>query len=210
MQTRKKLKPFVIPVIYSIVTITMLISLMFLIQNLLNVNKNPLTYITSGTIAEDIVPVVSEKKTIIRPYTDQDVKILQNFYDYKGECARSHTARTISGGIFSSQNSGVDYGKGSTFDVVAILEGTVIKVKQDDILGKIVEIRHSNDLIGSYQCLGETELKENDTVSQGQKIGTSGSCNISKNLGDHLHFEITSKGEVINPEAIYDKQLNEI
>ncbi len=207
MQTRKKLKPFVIPVIYSIVTITMLISLMFLIQNLLNVNKNPLTYITSGTIAEDIVPVVSEKKTIIRPYTDQDVKIVQNFYDYKGEKQNQENSLIFYENTYL-QNSGVDYGKGSTFDVVAILEGTVIK--QDDILGKIVEIRHSNDLIGSYQCLGETELKENDTVSQGQKIGTSGSCNISKNLGDHLHFEITSKGEVINPEAIYDKQLNEI
>ena len=209
MQTRKKLKPFVIPVIYSIVTITMLISLMFLIQNLLNVNKNPLTYITSGTIAEDIVPVVSEKKTIIRPYTDQDVKIVQNFYDYKGEKQNQENSLIFYENTYL-QNSGVDYGKGSTFDVVAILEGNVIKVKQDDILGKIVEIRHSNDLIGSYQCLGETELKENDTVSQGQKIGTSGSCNISKNLGDHLHFEITSKGEVINPEAIYDKQLNEI
>lgn len=209
MQTRKKLKPFVIPVIYSIVTITMLISLMFLIQNLLNVNKNPLTYITSGTIAEDIVPVVSEKKTIIRPYTDQDVKIVKNFYDYKGEKQNQENSLIFYENTYL-QNSGVDYGKGSTFDVVAILEGTVIKVKQDDILGKIVEIRHSNDLIGSYQCLGETELKENDTVSQGQKIGTSGSCNISKNLGDHLHFEITSKGEVINPEAIYDKQLNEI
>lgn len=209
MQTRKKLKPFVIPVIYSIVTITMLISLMFLIQNLLNVNKNPLTYITSGTIAEDIVPVVSEKKTIIRPYTDQDVKIVQNFYDYKGEKQNQENSLIFYENTYL-QNSGVDYGKGSTFDVVAILEGTVIKVKQDDILGKIVEIRHSNDLIGSYQCLGETELKENDTVSQGQKIGTSGSCNISKNLGDHLHFEITSKGEVINPEVIYDKQLNEI
>ena len=209
MQTRKKLKPFVIPVIYSIVTITMLISLMFLIQNLLNVNKNPLTYITSGTIAEDIVPVVSEKKTIIRPYTDQDVKIVQNFYDYKGEKQNQENSLIFYENTYL-QNSGVDYGKGSTLDVVAILEGTVIKVKQDDILGKIVEIRHSNDLIGSYQCLGETELKENDTVSQGQKIGTSGSCNISKNLGDHLHFEITSKGEVINPEAIYDKQLNEI
>lgn len=209
MQTRKKLKPFVIPVIYSIVTITMLISLMFLIQNLLNVNKNPLTYITSGTIAEDIVPVVSEKKTIIRPYTDQDVKIVQNFYDYKGEKQNQENSLIFYENTYL-QNSGVDYGKRSTFDVVAILEGTVIKVKQDDILGKIVEIRHSNDLIGSYQCLGETELKENDTVSQGQKIGTSGSCNISKNLGDHLHFEITSKGEVINPEAIYDKQLNEI
>ena len=137
MQTRKKLKPFVIPVIYSIVTITMLISLMFLIQNLLNVNKNPLTYITSGTIAEDIVPVVSEKKTIIRPYTDQDVKIVQNFYDYKGEKQNQENSLIFYENTYL-QNSGVDYGKGSTFDVVAILEGTVIKVKQDDILGKIV------------------------------------------------------------------------
>ena len=130
MQTRKKLKPFVIPVIYSIVTITMLISLMFLIQNLLNVNKNPLTYITSGTIAEDIVPVVSEKKTIIRPYTDQDVKIVQNFYDYKGEKQNQENSLIFYENTYL-QNSGVDYGKGSTFDVVAILEGTVIKVKQD-------------------------------------------------------------------------------
>ena len=126
----------------------MLISLMFLIQNLLNVNKNPLTYITSGTIAEDIVPVVSEKKTIIRPYTDQDVKIVQNFYDYKGEKQNQENSLIFYENTYL-QNSGVDYGKGSTFDVVAILEGTVIKVKQDDILGKIVEIRHSNDLIGS-------------------------------------------------------------
>lgn len=209
MKTRKKLKPFVLPVLYSIVTISMIVSLMFLIQTLTNVNKNPITYITSSTLIDDVKPVVSEIKTIIRPYADNNVVIAQNFYDYKAEKESQEKSLILYENTYL-QNSGVDYSKTDTFDVISILDGTVINVVEDDILGKIIEIQHTNDLIASYQCLGEIEINKNDNVSQGQKLGTSGICNISKALGNHLHFEVTSKGEIINPESIYDKNIDEI
>lgn len=56
-------------------------------------------------------------------------------------------------------NSGVDYGGKENFEVVSILDGTVIDVKEDDLLGKIVEIRHSNEMISVYQSLSEVTVK---------------------------------------------------
>jgi stage II sporulation protein Q len=65
-------------------------------------------------------------------------------------------------------------------------------------------------MISSYQCLGDISVKENDTVTTGEIIATSGTCNISKNLGNHLHLEISKEGKMINPESIYDKEITEL
>ena len=105
--------------------------------------------------------------------------------------------------------SGGDYGMGSEFDVISILDGTVMEVLEDDIMGKTVKIKHSNDLVSVYQSLGSIDVKENDTVSQGMVIGKSGTSNVSRDLGNHLHFEVYYQGKVINPENCYDKLVNE-
>lgn len=209
MNTRKRLKPFVIPMLYGVVTVSLLVSLMFLVTSLMNTNYDPLTYITSGTLVDEIIPVVSENKTVIRPYTDTDIKILQSYYDYKGDKETQENSLIYYENTYM-QNSGVDYGKKDKFDIVSILQGTVIDIIDDNILGKTVEVQHTNNVIASYQCLSDVTISKNDVLSQGQKIGTSGVCNISKSLGNHLHFEVTSKGEIINPETIYDKNINEI
>ncbi len=209
MQVKSKLRPYVIPTLYGIVTISLLVSLMFLVNTLTDVNNIPINYITASTIAEDITPVVGVKKVVIKPYIDEDVKILQNFYDYKGNKETQENSLIYYENTYL-QNSGIDYGKEESFDIVSILNGTVVDIIEDNVLGKIVQIQHTNDVIGSYQCLNEITISKNDTVSQGQKIGTSGTCNIAKELGNHLHFEVTSKGEIINPETIYDKNINEI
>ena len=209
MQKTRKLKPFVLPMLYGVVTISLVVSLMFLISTLLDINYNPLTYITSSTITDDVVPVVSEKKLVIRPYLDKDVTIFQNYYDYKGEKDTQEKSLIYYENTYI-QNSGIDYGKTDTFDIVAILNGTVVDIIEDDILGKIVEIQHTNNIIGTYQCLGDITINKNDTILQGEKIGTSGTCNIAKSLGNHLHFEVTNNGEIINPETIYEKNIDEL
>lgn len=209
MQKTRKLKPFVLPMLYGIVTISLVVSLMFLISTLIDVNYNPLTYITSSTITDDVVPVVSEKKSVIRPYLDKDITILQNYYDYQGEKATQEKSLIYYENTYI-QNSGIDYGKKDVFDIVAILNGTVVDIIEDDILGKIVEIQHTNNIIGTYQCLGDITINKNDTILQGEKIGTSGTCNIAKSLGNHLHFEVTNNGEMINPETIYEKNIDEL
>lgn len=208
MQKKVKLKPFVLPTIYGILTISVVISLFLIGQNLLK-TKIPVTYITSSTITEDVEPVISVPKTIQRPYHDEDIKILQNFYDKDSDKETQQNSLIFYEDTYL-QNSGIDYGKETTFDVYGIYDGIVIDVIEDDILGNIVQVQHTNDIIASYQCLGSIKVNKNDTITSGQIIGTSGTCNISKNLGNHLHLEISNKGKMINPESVYDKKIEEL
>ena len=208
MKKKVKLKPFVMPTIYGIVTISLAASLFFLGNSLLK-EKVPVTYITSSTLTEDVEPVISETKKIKRPYIEEDVKILQNFYDNTSDKKVQENSLIFYENTYL-QNSGIDYGKENVFDVYSIYDGTIVNIEENDILGSIIEIEHSNNLIASYQCLGNIKVKENDTVTVGEIIATSGTCNISKNLGNHLHLEISKEGKMINPESIYDKEITEL
>ena len=162
------------------------------------------------TIFDDVIPVVNEEETIIkRPYLDDSIKILKGYYDYKDDSESQENSLIYSENTYI-QNSGVSYGNGEVFDVISILDGIVIDVKEDNLLGKIIEIRHSNDLISIYQSLGEVNYKINDAVVQGDVIGKSGISNISPELNNHLHFELIVNGLTVNPENYYDKNLNDL
>lgn len=208
MQKKVKLKPFVMPTIYGIVTISLALSLFFLGNSILK-DKIPVTYITSGTLIDDVEPVISEVKKIKKPYIDKNIKILQNFYDINKDDKTQQNSLIYYENTYL-QNSGIDYGKEEVFDVYSIYDGIIINIEQNDILGNIIEIQHSNDLIASYQCLGDIKVKQNDTVTSGELIATSGTCNISKKLGNHLHLEISYKENLVDPELIYDKDINEL
>ena len=171
-------------------------------------NADDYNYV-SRTVFDDSIPVVSTKDVLIRPYTASNVIVVKDFYDYKADDEMQQKSIIVHDRTYL-QNSGVSYGLEESFDVVSILDGTVVKVSQDDLLGNIVEIKHDNDIISTYQSLGEVNVKENDTVSQGQVIGKSGSANISTDLGNHLYFELVVKGSIVNPENYYDKQINEL
>ena len=164
----------------------------------------------SQTIFEDDMPVVNTTPTIIRPYTNTNVKIVKDFYDYQADEEKQQNSIIYYESTYL-QNSGISYGGvEETFEVVAILDGTVTSVKEDNTLGKIVEVRHSNDMISVYQSLSEVTVKENDEIKQGTIIGKSGSSNISKELNNHLHFELIIKGQIVNPENYYDKKVDEL
>lgn len=164
----------------------------------------------SQTIFDKDVPVVSTTPTIIRPYTDKEVKIVKDFYDYQADEEKQKNSIIYYESTYL-QNSGISYGgKEKAFDVVAILDGIVVDVKDDKTLGKIVEVRHSNDMISVYQSLSEVTVKKDDEIKQGTIIGKSGSSNISKELNNHLHFELIIKGQVVNPEKYYDKKVDEL
>lgn len=211
---RRRLKPFVIPLIYSVALVAFIISLFFLKRTLdnpvFNENDDDYVYVTNDIFGNDAT-VVGEDKVIVKPYTETTVQIVKTFYDYQAEAAKQQNSIIYYENTYM-QNSGVDYSSSSknNFDVVAILGGTVINVNEDTLLGKIIEIRHTNNLISSYQSLSEITVKKGDTVTQGQIIGKSGTCNLALNLKDHLHLEITYKGKMADPETFYDKNLKDL
>ena len=159
-------------------------------------------------ILDDTLPVVSAKEIILRPFLDDTVTVVKNFYDSSaGE--EEQTASLIYYQGTYIPNSGVDYKGIDTFDVVSILDGTVTQISENGLLGKIVEITHSNNLISVYQSLGELNINQGEVVTQGQIIGKSGVANISTDLGNHLHFEMIYNGKNINPENCYGKEIGE-
>ena len=129
-------------------------------------------------------------------------------YDYDKEEEDQKDAIIFYEGIYM-QNSGVDYTKSEEFDVVAILDGTVISVVDNEIMGKTIEIRHSNDMISIYQSLNDVKVKVDDIVLKGQIIAKSGVCNLY-NKDYNLHFELYHNGATVNPEDYYDKDISEL
>jgi stage II sporulation protein Q len=211
MSHKRKLKPFVIPMLYSIAFIAFLVSIFFLRETLNTpVFKEDEDFIyVNKTILDDTVPVVNQSENISRPYKDNKVKIVKYFYDKGDEISKQQESILYYENTYM-QNSGVDYGGVEKFEVVAILDGNVINVNEDNLLGKIIEIRHNNELISVYQSLSEVTIKQGDSVKQGQTIGKSGTNNISADLKDHLHFEVLFNGKVLDPESIYDKTIADL
>ena len=212
MKTRR-IKKSVIYAIYVLTFISVFGSIYFIEkslapENTFNNNDKDYDYV-SKTIFENEVPVVSQGIEIIRPYTATDISIVKEYYDYKSDANKQQNALLYYQDTYL-QNSGVAYSGSPNFDVVSILDGTVVSVKEDNILGNIVEIRHENDMISVYQSLSEIKVKENQQVKQGDVIAQSGVSNISKELGDHLHFELIISGKNVNPEEYYNKKVSEI
>lgn len=216
---RRKLKKFVVPMMY-VASIAMLIGSVYCVEKLVNNamfksnNENEATEVildNSDTELDDTnnIPVVSTDIVISRPYTNASIKIVKNYYDYQAEATNQEESIIYYGNTYM-QNSGVDYGMDAEFEVVSILDGTVMEVTEDDIMGNTVKIKHSNDLISVYQSLGSVDVKKDDTVVQGTIIGKSGEANVSPELGNHLHFELYHQGSVVNPENYYDKILGEL
>ncbi|MFA5602388.1 MAG: M23 family metallopeptidase [Bacilli bacterium] len=207
---KKNIKSILVPGIYVIAAIAFITSVI-LIERVLTVSSfkdNDYMYVID--LFDSDMPVVSSDDVIIRPYNDKSVKIVKHFYDYKASQEQQQKSLVYYEKTYM-QNSGVDYsGTKENFDIISILNGTVINVMEDNTLGKFIEIRHENDLISVYQCLSETLVKKDDVINQGSNIGKSGSCNISSDLKDHLHFELFYKGQVVNPENYYDKKIKEL
>ena len=219
--TKRKLKPFAVSIIY-VLSIVMLVFSMYFIQGIISnaVLKEDESNITDNIEDEIIIntddevnvediPVVNTDSQIIRPYIDESVKIARNYYDYQADTTSQENSIIYYENTYM-QNSGIDYTGSTEFDVVSILDGTVISVSDDDILGTSIQIKHSNDLVSVYQSMSNVTVKENDTVTQGTVLGKSGESNISSDLGNHLHFELYHQGSVVNPEEYYGKLLGEL
>ncbi len=206
------------PLLYGIYVLTFIsvFSSIYFIEKSIKesntLNQKEFTYvsnITDNNIKPVSKEVESKKIKIIRPYYIPDVKILKSYYDYKADNEKQINSLIYYDDTYL-QSSGVAYAGNNAFDVISILDGTIISIKDDQLLGKIVEIKHSNDLISVYQSLGNVNVKENENIKQGDVIGQSGENNISKEMGNHLYFELIKNGVNVNPEEYFDKNIDEI
>lgn len=157
-------------------------------------------------VVDDTLPVVNTTKVIIKPYVSPDVKVINSYYDSSANEENQINSITVHDNTYI-QNTGIDYGSENIFEVVSILEGKVENVTQDESLGNTIEIKHENGLVSIYQSLSEIQVKKGDIVNQGQVIGKSGTNELDKEFGNHLHFEIYENGKSQDPNNYLEKEI---
>ncbi len=172
-----------------------------------------LEYVSYEVLTDNVMPVSKEEQNtietqnLIRPYTDKQVEIGKSYYDYKEQEENQENSIIYYENTYI-QNTGVDYISKKIFDVNAIASGKVISITTDDITGTTIKIEHENNIISVYQSVKDVKIKEKDEVKQGQKIATSGTNNISSELGNHLHFELYKDNVLVNPENFFQDKGN--
>ena len=152
------------------------------------------------------IQVNNTKDIVIRPYNDSNVKIVKGFYDYKGKSNEQQNSLIYYNDTYI-QNTGICYSGDKEFDILAIYDGEVTEVTNDELIGNSVTIKHNDNTYSIYQSIKNINVKKGDYISQGQKIATSGVSNIDKELNNHLYFELVINDLSVNPEEYYDNTL---
>ena len=180
----------------------------FVSQNMQENNPiEDIEYVNSSIIDEKDEEVIKEEIKMLKPYTNDQVETLKYFYDYQAEAEAQEKSILYHENTYI-QNSGMDFGLTDAFDVISVLDGTVLDVREDELLGNIIEIKHDNNFISSYQSLSDVQVKKNDVVKQGQVIGKSGTNAIDQDMGNHLHFELYKSGEIVDPSKYFDQVIS--
>ena len=209
---KRNLKLFVVPAIYTLALLVFGGS-MYLIQRTVNSQKftsnENMEYVDKEIVTDnEYIPVINVEPIIMKPFLNDSVSINKSFYNKDDDKQNQENSIILYEKTYM-QNSGVDYKLNEQFDVVSILDGTVIDVIDNEILGKTIKIRHNNDIISTYQSLGETLVNKDDTVLRGQVIAKSGTCKLYS-TDYNLHFELSFQGKNINPETSYGKNESEL
>jgi stage II sporulation protein Q len=160
---------------------------------------------------EPAVEVNRSLENFVMPVKDAENTVIKTqFYDNDSDKAEQEAAL-----VYNNQyhpNTGVDIAAKDEkdFDVIASLSGTVTVVKEDSLLGNVIEIEHDNGIVTQYQSIKNIKVKAGDMVEQGDKIATAGTSLFNEKAGVHVHFEIRKDGLPVNPLDYFDKPLSSL
>lgn len=204
----RKLRKFVIPTIYSIAIAALFVSILLVGKTINSFSNEDLnSYVVNALLDEEATTVVNlTNDKIIKPFTDESVVISKNFYDMDADEQTQQQSLIYYENTYM-QNSGVLYTSENSYDIVAVLDGKVIDIKEDDILGNVIEIEHNSELKTIYQSVKDIKVKVGDEVKQGDIIATSGENKINNTNKNCLLFEVYQNGQLVNPEKFYTMDL---
>ena len=211
MKTRLKLKRWATATIYLSLILIVFVSMVFISNKLDNYYGDSLnlSYILKDFIDND-TPVANIKtESIIKPFDKENITTDIDFYDKDADEESQQKSLILYENTYMP-NTGILYTSEEQFDVLSTLDGKITKISKDELLGNVVEISHSNTLTTTYYSIDNVKVKENQTIKQGEVIGTSGKNNISSTSDNMMLFEVSLNGNNIDPENYYQMKLADL
>jgi murein DD-endopeptidase MepM/ murein hydrolase activator NlpD len=101
---------------------------------------------------------------------------------------------------FTRFHAGIDIGAGWGSPIVAAADGQVVGAGWGGGYGREVQIAHGGGITSLYGHMSEIVASPGSYVRAGQVIGYVGSSGLA--TGPHLHFEVRSGGQPVNPLAV--------
>ena len=153
-----------------------------------NTQKNTTNANANATGIADNMTTTTQNSTandLNRPYTGYyllplNSKVTKDFSN--GDMVYSNTMEDW------RTHNGIDIGGNIGDNVIAIQDGKVTAAYSDEIWGDVVEIQHGNGLKAKYFGV-KANVAKDDTVEQGQVIGTLTAIPVENTDGNHVHLE---------------------
>ncbi len=106
------------------------------------------------------------------------------------------------------QHYGTDIDLVTGDTVRAAFDGKIRITKYNKGFGKVVVIRHANELETVYAHLSKILVDSNEIIKSGQVIGLGG--NTGRSTGSHLHYEVRYMGRALDAENIINFKSGEL
>jgi murein DD-endopeptidase MepM/ murein hydrolase activator NlpD len=201
-----------LPTFYIGIIGVMILCTLLVINGVKNYLKEDIKYnfAVEGIFDNESVPVSKTGSSIIvKPYISEDISITKNYYDYKSDKDSQKNAIIYYKGTYF-QNNGVDYESENDFEIVSILDGEVISIEDSEIYGKVLTIKHNDNLISVYSNIKDVLVSVGYKTTTGEIIATSNKSIYESDEKSLLHFEVYFKNKSINPESIYTLSVSEL
>ena len=97
---------------------------------------------------------------------------------------------------------GTDFAGETGRDVRALADGTVTDISEDLLWGSVITIDHGFGCQSRYCGAIPKDIAKGDRVKVGQTIAVLGNVPCESADGPHLHLEIVSGGQTVDPVAL--------
>ncbi|WP_176757463.1 M23 family metallopeptidase [Salimicrobium halophilum] len=160
---------------------------------------------------DDAVPVMTEQELWRMPVSPSvDTEVVTKFFDFDRSLEDQELGLVKYGNEYR-QSEGIQLASasGNSFEVTAAMSGTVTEVREDPMLGTVVEVNHSSDVSSLYGSLEEVSVRPGEDVEQGDMIGTAGESEMGEGKGPRVHFEIRDQELALDPEKWFGRPMED-
>ena len=205
---KRKLKGFVLPTLYLLITITIFTGVILLGSDYEFATKD--YDFTTEILDKESLPVISEDETsnvVSSPVEEGKAEVSIHYYNVKGNEEEQKNSLIYYENTYMP-NTGVLYTSDEKFNVLNAFDGKVVEIKDDEFFNKCIVIEHDNNLKTYYYGLDDITVAIGDELNTGDMLGTSKNNEIMNNKQSFL-FEVYHNNKLMNPEEFVNTKITD-